>query len=59
MPGQDRRSTPPRRAPSPSPAERSAELAAHQQRLKREAAERRQRIAALPGTATRPPERGK
>ena len=36
----------PRRQPSVSPAERSAEFAAHQQRLKQEAAERRERAVA-------------
>ena len=43
----------PPKAKSPSPADRSAELAETQRRLKREAAERRERAAAAP--AKRPP----
>lgn len=53
----DQRSGVPRRAPSASPAERGAQFAAHQQRLKQEAAERRERAAAAPrpsGPPSRP-----
>jgi hypothetical protein len=46
----DHRSSVPRRAPSASPAERGAQFAAHQLRLKQEAAERRERAASRPRT---------
>lgn len=54
MPGSDQRANVPRRAPSASPAERGAQFAAHQQRLKREAAERRERGAQQPPRSAKP-----
>jgi hypothetical protein len=47
----DQRSGVPRRAQSASPAERGAQFAAHQLRLKQEAAERRERAAGQPRAA--------
>jgi hypothetical protein len=56
----DQRSSVPRRAPSASPAERGAQFAAEQQRLKQEAAERRERAAAAQAPSSpRPRAKGK
>jgi hypothetical protein len=54
MPTPDNGSSARRRTPSASPAERGAQFAAHQQRLKQEAAERRERAAAAPPRIAQP-----